>query len=412
MSDAPRLLLLTAYYFPLQGGVETHARALAIYLLAHGIPVTIVTKRIDAGGPAMETIDGITVHRVAPAGPRNGVRKWLMLPFALWRIVALRKTFDVIYCPGYQGIGIAAMAAGLLLGKPVVLRSGNLGVLYGNNWNEPLSRFHISPDMAIVRWLKARVRSIYTPAAAFACNCREIEDEALACGVPRARVHYLPNAVDVDRYRPALPGEKAQVRAAEGWPQDALLCLYVGRLSVEKGVMELLEAWRTLPHRNKRLVLIGPDMPGNPSDVGPAARQFVADHDLGHEVIFHGESSDGARLLRAADIYVQPSHYEAFSNALVEAMATGLPPVATRIGGMLDCIVDGENGLLATPRDPAALAQQLERMMSDPALAARLGANARATVVADFNVVTIFGRFAELFTTVAGARARAGRGRP
>ena len=356
MAASPRILLLTAYYFPLQGGVETHARALARYLVAQGMPVTIVTKRLDAAVPTPEVIDGITVHRVWPAGARTGVRKWLMIPFALGRIIALRHTFDVIYCPGYQGIGIAAMIAGAVLGKPVVLRSGNLGVLYGNNWNEPLSRLGIGANTPIVRWLKRAVRSIYTPADAFACNCREIEDEALACGVPRARVHYLPNAVDVDRYRPAAPGEKSQIRAAEGWPQDALLCLYVGRLSVEKGVMELLEAWRTLTHPNKRLVLIGPDMPGNPSDLGQVARQFVAEHGLTHEVIFYGESNDGARLLRAADLYVQPSHYEAFSNALVEAMATGLPPVATRIGGMLDCIVDGENGLLATPRDPVALA--------------------------------------------------------
>lgn len=401
MAVSPRILLLTAYYFPLQGGVETHARALASYLASHGIAVTIVTKRLDAKTPAEETIDGIAVHRVSPAGARNGVRKWLMIPFALWRIITLRRSFDVIYCPGYQGIGIAAMLAGAVLRKPVVLRSGNLGVLYGNNWNAPLARWHISPKAPLVNWLKARIRAIYTPADAFACNCREIEDEALACGVPRARVHYLPNAVDVDRYRPAAPGEKAQVRATEGWPQDALLCLYVGRLSAEKGVMELLQAWRSLPHPNKRLVLIGPDMPGHPLDVGPTARRFVAEHGLTNEVIFYGESNDGARLLRAADLYVQPSHYEAFSNALIEAMATGLPPVATRIGGMLDCIVDEQNGLLATPRDPVDLARQLSRMMDDAGLAARLGANARATVVSDFNVVTIFGKFAELFRAIA-----------
>jgi glycosyltransferase involved in cell wall biosynthesis len=124
-------------------------------------------------------------------------------------------------------------------------------------------------------------------------------------------------------------------------------------------------------------------------------------------VRFHGASDDVARLLRAADIYVQPSHYEAFSNAVIEAMATGLPVVASRVGGMLDCLVDDENGLLSTPADPMDIAAKLQRVIDDAALRARLGDRARQTVVEDFDEVKIFRRFADLFLTLAPKAGRA-----
>ena len=181
-----------------------------------------------------------------------------MIPFAIVKLVVLRGEFDIVYCPGYQGIGIAAITAAKLLRRPVVLRSANLGVLLGKNWDRPLSRWRIGADSRIVIWLKRRVQRFYMLADAFVCNCREIEAEALACRVSRDRVHYLPNAVDVGRYWTATPAEKTRIRSEQGWPDDLLVCLYVGRLSVEKGIMDLLAAWREIRHDCKLLVLVGP----------------------------------------------------------------------------------------------------------------------------------------------------------
>lgn len=403
----PRILILSAYYFPVQGGSETHARALAASLRRSGFDLRVVTKRVDANSLALERIDDVPVHRVWPPGPRTGVRKWLMLPFAFAKVMSLRREFDLIYCPGYQGIGVAAIVAGKLLGRPVVLRSGNLGVLAGGNWNAPLARWGIHGDNAVVGWLKGRIRAVYMAADAFVCNCREIETEALAYQVPPDQVHYLPNAVDLNRFRPPAAGERAQVRADAGWPSDALICLYVGRLSAEKGVLDLLAAWREVRHDRALLVFVGPDMTGSPLDVGPQARHYVSEHGMGERVRFHGASEEVATLLRAADLYVQPSHYEAFSNAVVEAMATGLPVVASRVGGMLDCIVDDLNGLLATPSAPADLARQLQRVIDDARLRARLGERARHTVVEDFDEAKIFQKFADLFATLVSRQRQA-----
>jgi glycosyltransferase involved in cell wall biosynthesis len=256
------------------------------------------------------------------------------------------------------------------------------------------------------------VQRCYLGADAMICNCRANEEEALACGMPADRLHYVPNAVDPDRFRPARTDESSDIRRAEGWPVTARICVYVGRLSREKGVLDLLEAWRSMHRSGDLLVLVGPDMPG-PLDAGPAARQFVADHGLAASVRFHGESTDTARLLRAADVYVQPSHYESFSNALIEAMATGLPLAASRVGGMLDCVVDGENGRLFAPGDASDLARVLGPLMRDPIAAARLGVRARETVLARFQQTVIARDLAAIFTATAArystAAARAER---
>jgi glycosyltransferase involved in cell wall biosynthesis len=123
--------------------------------------------------------------------------------------------------------------------------------------------------------------------------------------------------------------------------------------------------------------------------------------------VLHGRSEDVPRLLRAADVYVQPSHYEAFSNAVLEAMATGLPIVASRVSGMLDCLTDEATALLAEPQRPADLARQLRRVLADAALGARLGAAARAAVIDRFSRAVIFDGFARLFTEVHAAARRA-----
>ena len=401
-----RVLVISAYYFPFQGGTETHARWAAKALASSGAEVIVLTKQDDRGSPAVEVIDSVRVYRVPPAGPRGGLRKWSMIPFVVRKALALKRDYDVIYCPGYQGIGLAALWAGAWLGRPVVLRSGNLGVLRGDQWNAPLARWHVPSGFLPVRWLKSWFTRTYKRADMMFCNCRENETEALECGMPRDRLTYLPNGVDITRFRPvASDDERAAARRGAGWPADSKICLYVGRLSAEKGVMELLDAWRAFNTAGWTLVLVGPDMPGHAIDAGPAARQFVADHGMQNRVVFHGESTDTAPLLRGADLYVQPSHYESFSNALVEAMGTGLPVVATRVGGMLDCIVDGHNGVLCHPRDAADLARALQSLVNAPGTAAALGRHARETIVESFHDVTMSERMVSAIASCVERRA-------
>ncbi len=113
-------------------------------------------------------------------------------------------------------------------------------------------------------------------------------------------------------------------------------------------------------------------------------RQLAQELGLAGRVHFLGQRPDIPDLLGALDIFVLPSHSEGVSLALLEAMAAGLPVIATAVGGLPEVVTDGVNGLLIPPQDPEALAQALARLLDDPALAKKLGENARRHVEEKF----------------------------
>jgi D-inositol-3-phosphate glycosyltransferase len=394
----PRVLIMTTYYYPILGGAETNARQLAIHLRAQGFPVQVVTKRIWPDDPPLATVDGVRVRRIPPAGERKSSGKWVALPSFFSTLMRLRNEWDAIVCVDYRGIGIAAIAAGGALGRPVIVQAETGGVLASASHDD---RSGIPPESPMVQALKSPARLVYKRADHFMCIGRDIEREALAAGIPRERVHYMPHGVDIDRFRPGSADERQQIRETEGWPTDRPIVLFVGRLSIEKGVLDLLEAWRIVDRRDALLVLVGPDMPSNPWDAGPKARAFIAEHRLADSVRLHGPSSDTPRLHRAADVFIQPSHFEAFGISIVEAMASGVPVIGAAVGGMRDFLVDGENALVHEPRSPQSTAIALNRLLSDPLLRAKLAAAGLRTAREQFDERKLFAEYARLIESAA-----------
>ena len=209
--------------------------------------------------------------------------------------------------------------------------------------------------------------------------------------MPRDRVHYQPPGVDLTRFRPPLPGEVDRLRHALEWPLDRRVVLFVGRLSVEKGAMDLVEAWQLARRSDAILALVGPDMTGHSWDVGGPARAYVAGHGLSDRVRFEGAAADTA-------IY-----YRAFGSSAIEAMASGLPVVASGVGGLGDFLVDGENALLHEPKSAASLAAAIARMLDDDALRARTAAAAQRTAQ-QFEIGALLDRVAALVETAVGSR--------
>ena len=394
----PRVLLISTYYYPVIGGVEIHARQLAQHLQALGFGVEVVTKRVRRRHPARDRVDGVTVHRIGPIGDRRANGKWVILPTLFAALVAMRSRYDVIVCVDYRGVGVAAIAAGPLLGRPVIAQAEVAGVLAGADANATSG---LAPETTATRVLKAPVRAIYRHADAIACIGRDLERECLRAGVRRDRVVYLPHGVDVQRFRPADAGERARLRAELGWPASRPIVLFVGRLSVEKGVMDLVEAWRIANRGDAMLALVGPDMKNHPWDAGAAARAFVVSKGLADSVRFVGGTDDPAPFYRAADVFVQPSHFEALGNTAIEAMASGLAVAASGVGGLADFCVDGVNAIVHEPRSPQSLARAIERLLGDAELRRRLAAAARHTAVERFELHAVMQRYAALVERVA-----------
>lgn len=205
----------------------------------------------------------------------------------------------------------------------------------------------------------------------------------------------IPSGVELDRLAP--PGRREELRSALGLPPGARLLGSVGRLEPVKGHRYLLEAFRLLAPRHPTLYLafVGDGALG--PELGARAREDgIADR-----VLFLGWRDDVSALLAALDLFAFPSLNEGMGRALVEAMAVGLPIVASRAGGIPEVLGDGEAGLLVEPGSAPALAWGIERFLEEPALAADRGRAARARA-RRYGVEGMLRRLAALYRELLG----------
>lgn len=193
-------------------------------------------------------------------------------------------------------------------------------------------------------------------------------------GIPSDQVVVIPNGIDIDRCRSALSPDQA--RAKLGLPPDQPVVGTVGTLRPVKGTDVLLRAFARLqesgPEAHLLVVGDGPEWD---------TLQALAD-ELGirDAITFTGNRSDIADLLAAMDLFVLSSHWEGLPIAALEAMAAGLPVVATAVGGTPGVVLDGKTGLLVPPSDPPALAGALQQLLSDPQQARTMGQAGRRRV--------------------------------
>lgn len=213
-------------------------------------------------------------------------------------------------------------------------------------------------------------------------------------GIPARRLSVLYNGVDSTAF--ATGTDSACVRRELGLPDDAMLVGTVGRLSQEKGGVDLLI--RAMSHLQRdnprlRLIVVGDGL------LRPGLEKLSAEIDAG--VLFTGTRNDVPRLLGAMDIFVLPSLKEAMPVALLEAMAAGLPVVATNVGGIPEIVRSGETGILIPPGDEESLRSALAEIIADPAGRRALGEAGRAHVQAHFSVDAMVHRVERLYEELA-----------
>jgi len=398
-----RVLLVSTYYWPVIGGVETNARQLAAVLRRGGFAPEVLTRRSPSTAPRFEVVDGVPVRRLGPGGERTGRGKWVWLPSLFLALLRRGRGAHALFNIDLRATGLAVVGAGRLLRCPVILQAATPDALSGHHWDAALRRV---PGLGAAgrTWLKRVMHGPYRAADAYTCVARAFRDEGLHAGIAPERLHYTPHFVDIEQFQPAAAEERWQLRDALGWPREALVVVFVGRLSREKGVLDLIQAWARVGNRDAYLVLVGPEDAAHALGVGREARHEVEALGLADRIQFAGATDDPRPFLRAADLAVQPSHYEAFGLAALEAMACGLPVVASDVGGLRDFVRPGQTGVLVAPRDNAALASALASLLGDADARADLGRRARAVVVAEFSQEVIGARYLDILSRITVSR--------
>jgi D-inositol-3-phosphate glycosyltransferase len=337
------------------GGQNVHVAALARGLADRGHRVSVHTRREDADDPAFVRFGpGVTVHHV-DAGPPVPLPKDELLPHMTSFARALQERWerdrpDVVHAHFWMS-GLAAQAAARHLGIPVVQTFHALGTVkrrhQGHDDSSPPERLRLERRVAL-------------EADRIIATCTDEVAELARMGVPRDDVDVVPCGVDLDLFTPEGPVA----------PRRGVLrrIVVVGRLVPRKGVADVITALAEVPD-TELLVAGGPGEEQLHLDA-EALRLARLAEELGvrDRVVMRGRISraDMPALLRSADAVVCAPWYEPFGIVPLEAMACGVPVVATAVGGMLDTVAAGLTGVHVPPRDPPALAAALRDLLDDP----------------------------------------------
>jgi UDP-glucose:(heptosyl)LPS alpha-1,3-glucosyltransferase len=214
----------------------------------------------------------------------------------------------------------------------------------------------------------------HRPRAILCTSQREVDDLARLYRVPREILHVVPNGFDGSLFSTERrEQDRAEMRQSIGADEDDVVLLIIANEWHRKGLGTLIEAVGALNDRRIRLDLVGVR---SPDDYRPLAQRLG----LAERMHWHGSSSNVSRFHAAADIFALPTTYEPFGLVIIEAMASGLPVVTSRLAGAATAIEHGVNGLLIDdPRDSARLSAELGRLL-DPDERERMGNAAASTV--------------------------------
>jgi glycosyltransferase involved in cell wall biosynthesis len=417
-----RICFIPLMFSPLVGGAEIQAEKQARQLQKLGHEVTIVTLRSRRQWERKTLLDGLPVVRVGGIYKSDKTLRigrlgiWpvsIGMFLLLWR---LRHTYDVIHV--FQVTPLAAVAAliGKLTRKPVVVGSMGVGPTKEESL-QPEPEVALMADTLIERSFlkidpsKAQIgagdikgllkntlggRTIFNFLRRSNVYYQALSTRGCAYlaswGVRRERIVYIPGSVDSEKFRPAPERRPDPER-----PARTIIC--VARLEYVKGIDVLLHAWGRMISTSSewrmplkpRLRLVGIGR------LRPQLERIAAELNIQDSVEFLGLRLDVVDLLQQSWGFVLPSRNEGMPNALLEAMACGLPCIATRVSGSEDVIVDGFNGMLVESEQPVEMARALRSLIEDTELAQRLGHAGRATVVREYQLVHIVERCLDLY---------------
>lgn len=294
----------------------------------------------------------------------EGLRPRLILKLARF---FRRERFDIVHTHDDRPLIYGAPAA----------RLAGVGRLLHTHHHGPM------PNVGPRQLLLVRLASHFT--GRFVCVSNDSARYMVRNGVPKRKIVVLRNGIDLERFPYQGPD-----------PAGPAVC--VARLSPEKDIANLLRAAALLVSRS-------PDFRLEIAGDGPLRddlHRLAAELNLGPTVCFLGEVRDIPPLLARARLFVLPSQTEGISLTILEAMARGLPVIASRVGGNPEVVLPDETGFMPLAKDPAALAAGLEKVWTDPSLGHRFGAAGRRRVEEHFDVRRMVRRYERLYDGYSG----------
>lgn len=384
-----RICFISRRYFPAISGMSVYAQNYLREMVKLGHDVVMISQfrndaagtKIYGGGPPAD-IEGVTVVGLESFGEQrvnSGQPADFEADISAMVNAALlhhqQKPFDIVHAQYAYPNGFAAIEISRRLGVPnVVSIQGGDG-----HWVGLCCETH-----------RRAIRAVFNHANELIIGCQSFAQEVHENhDIPLERFTIIPGAINANHFCPRQGRPLGDIGA------PATL-LYHGRVDRRKGVLEFIEAAKflTTQGRNLRAIIsgIGPDL--------MAAQELVAEMDLNDVVKFTGYVSydDVPNVYRSADLFVSPTWSEGFSNTILEAMASGLPIVASRSIGVIDCLTDRKNALLHDVHDILGLSTQIGTLLDDALLRRQLASNAMSEIQIKYQWPTVVSQLVKSLT--------------
>jgi glycosyltransferase involved in cell wall biosynthesis len=353
--------MLIPSYSPLVGGGMVQLRGLLKRIDRDRYAPFVLTRRVGETVGA-DRVDATPVVRLT-APPRPAMLFFAAVSY-LWKH---RREYDVIHVHSLDALAMAgASIKHLIPQKTLALRIPRFGE--GSSFDR-LSRTR--RGRAQLRFLLGKVDAVIPPS-------RETTDMLEAWGLSRDKIVRVPNGVDTAQFLPASEDEKRVLKRSFGIAENTFVAVIVARLNAQSKVMLALEAWKRVCHRHPDSALIvvgdGPE--------GPRLSAYAETELEGRSIIFTGGTSreEVKRLLRTADVYVSYSWSVETSNAMLEAMSSGLPVVAAHTPAVAQTVCHSDTGFLFDPKHPMDGANHITRLAQNPELVKSMSTEARRRV--------------------------------
>lgn len=376
-----RVCYIISSFRPVVGGAERGTEVICKKLVEQGVDVVVLT-RYHAGLSRYEELDGIPVYRLGyPSWRKLG--SLLFALHALWFLATHLRRFQIIHVQNIDTPLLIGLVCKLLFRRYLI------ATIHGEA--KILMKKH-SPVG------KARLTLMRSLVDTFCAVSPAMHAELSRLGVPRSRIHYAPTGVDTTHFHYPSREERREARRSLGLGESEVVVLYVGRLVALKRVDLILQAWSRLRLDFPRQLLIAGDGPER-----DRLEQLAAELGV-QNVRFEGIIDDVVSYMRAADIFLLTSQREGLSQALLEAMATGLAVIVTAVPGNLALVRDGENGFVVPVDDLDALADRMSVAIQSADQRREIGRSARRTICAGYSLDASADKHRALYTRVLEQR--------
>lgn len=377
-----KIAMISYYFFPEYSGSAKQAKSLILALRKRNIDSIVIAARIKSDWPEYEIIDDIKVYRVPNKGNKAPISFWLGVARILWKC---RNDIDVVHSHGMNSFHGFPLFFSKLIGKPCL---GKLSIADSDidfkNQGRIIGRLH--------RWFLGY-------ADRYIAISSRLKNELAESGLSSVKCIYIPNGVDIQRFRPS-----GQNNIAHGvYQKNQVRVLFVGVVDKRKGVDILISAFERALKRDikAKLHIVGPkNRVDNEGHFYETIKQNVIEMGIAEDVIFYGHVDNTIEYYQSADIFVLPSRQEGLANVILEAMACGLPVIGTRISGTEDIVQNGVNGILVDPGDDRQLADALYDLITHPEKVKSMGQKSLELVRTTFDLDKVTDEYITLYNNL------------